>query len=128
MRVGAWLLRQHQGSARTQIQILHVHFVLVKWREITIGRKGVFWRKLQLQNRVAVIHATIVHVKLSISGNDVWKTLRVNDRRPSGLLDAAVGSVRGGEKDTGHVQTGGIVPEHPTVEIALIAERAERDD
>src|SRR5580704_9781728 len=127
MRVEAWLVWQHQRTTRAQIQILHIHFVLIERREIVHGRNGITWRESQFQNRIAVIPATIVHVKFSVTGNEVEKTLRVDNRRPSSLPDTTVGAIRGGEKDGAPVEMGGIVPKHPTVEIALIAERAERD-
>ena len=75
MWVEAWLIRQNQRPARAQIQILDIHLVLIEWRKIVHGRKGITWRRSQLQNRIAIILATIVDVELSISGNDVQENL-----------------------------------------------------
>src|SRR5580700_2731817 len=128
MRMLAHLVWQNHGPAGAQVHILDIHLFLIKRGEIVRGHNAFICGHPQLQKCVAVVGAAIIDVEFAISGNDVEISLGINDGRPSGLPDATVTAVGGGEKNAGHFQSCGIIRKYPAVKWAAVAHRSESDN
>src|SRR6202453_4051181 len=128
MRMLAQLVWQDHGPTGAQVHILDIHLFLIKRGEIVRRHNAFILGQPQLQKGVPVVGAAVIDVEFAISGNDVEISLGINDGRPSGLPDATVTAVWGGEKNAGPFQACGIIRKYPAVKWAAVAHRSESDD